>query len=206
MQNKTIKGITKVGGSSYRINFDDNTSIIFDTDVIVEFKLSINKKIDIDYFNEVSLKADRISAKQKAYKFLNYKLRSESEVRQKLKDYSDLVINETIEYFKNHKLIDDYEYAKAFINDKVRIDLWGSNRIINELKLKGINELLVNEIFDKIGSKQIEEKTIKILANKLIKKQVKKDFKARRRVELSLFRYGYDFELIKKTLDALFQT
>ncbi len=80
------------------------------------------------------------SALESAADYLSHRMRTEAEVRNRLKDkdYETEEIDEAIDSLKSHRYIDDYEYALRYIEygyGKHR----GSRRILRELEEKGID-------------------------------------------------------------------
>jgi len=71
-----------------------------------------------------------------AYRFLNRRERSVSEVRERLEraeipgDEIESVISELLEY----GYLDDTRYARVFAEDKRTLDQWGADRIARTLR------------------------------------------------------------------------
>lgn len=116
------------------------------------------------YVNLFSLK----QAQKDILKYLSYKMRTEYEVSKKLKEngYSDEIVKKLILKFKEYGYINDEIYAKLFIDEKKQM-LYSKYRIINELKLKGIN---IDTIYDLINEHYSSEYDI---LKKLIMKKYK---------------------------------
>ena len=70
-----------------------------------------------------------------------------SEVQKKITLWGgELYCNEILSRLISDKFIDETRFAKAFVRDKYRFNKWGSNKIVQALKLKiaqvGIDSLL----------------------------------------------------------------
>ena len=80
-----------------------------------------------------------------AYRFLNRRERSVSEVRERLEraeipgDEIESVISELLEY----GYLDDTRYARVFAEDKRTLDQWGADRIARTLRERGIDRALI---------------------------------------------------------------
>src|SRR6185312_16264753 len=97
-----------------------------------------DKIIDFDYW---------ISAKRIALHFINYRARSEKEVRERLvkEEIPDEIITRVIEFCRGYNLINDEAWAKAFTNDKLRKKLVSSRQLEQELRMKGIDKEIIAE-------------------------------------------------------------
>jgi len=70
-------------------------------------------EVDEEFIEGVLLEEEKLKAKNKALKFLSYRMRSTKEVMDKLKreGFQDFIIQDTIDYLKNYNLIDDLQFA-----------------------------------------------------------------------------------------------
>lgn len=92
-----------------------------------------------------------ISARDYALKIVEFKDRTEKEVREKLtqKGYDEIVIEDEIEFLKSYGFINDSRYALRFTNDAINLKKWGKARIKAELLKKGVErEIVENAIED----------------------------------------------------------
>lgn len=104
--------------------------------------------------------------KERALKLLKKRDKTEHEIKETLsKDgYDEIQIEETIEYLKNLRYIDDYEYALRFIEismDKNR----GPLRITKELAVKGISSDVIEDALYERMSGQWEWDTARSIAD-----------------------------------------
>lgn len=92
-----------------------------------------------------------ISARDYALNVVEFKDRTEKEIREKLtqKGYDENTIEEEIEFLKSYGFIDDSRYAGRFTHDAINLKKWGKARIKTELLRKGIDrEIVENTIED----------------------------------------------------------
>ena len=84
-------------------------------------------------------KGKKKSCLDKALAKLNYRMRTESELRKSLKEdgYEEGEIEETVEELKNFGYLDDARYIREYYKVSKRKG-WADRRILNELKRKGI--------------------------------------------------------------------
>lgn len=94
---------------------------------------------DVDAFKD---------AMELAGKFLARRARSEREVRTKLveADFSTDVVERTIERLVELELVDDHEFARQWIEDRVRRRGLGARALISELGGKGISREVAEDV------------------------------------------------------------
>ena len=103
-----------------------------------------------------------MDCREQALKLLSFKDRTEKELRGRLgeKGYSEDEIEETIEFLKEYKYIDDASYARKYASDGIKLKGHGPGRIKTELLHKGIDRGTVEEVLEEMETdprEQIEE-------------------------------------------------
>ncbi|MFA6383873.1 MAG: regulatory protein RecX [Candidatus Omnitrophota bacterium] len=92
--------------------------------------------------------SDGLLEKAKAYAFLllKFRLRSEQEIRGRMKQkkYPPEVIGATIEFLQKKKFLDDAAFTRAWMDSRLKRSL-GLRRVKNELKLKGVNASVIEQ-------------------------------------------------------------
>ena len=184
-----IKGYKKIKSNLYEITFKDNTKIKLYDDIILKHNLLLTNVITKEELDKIIQDNSYLESYYEALKYLNTKLRTEKEIRKKLKDYSKEAVNYTIERLKGEKYLNDEVYIKAYVNDAINLKLMGPNKILYELKKLGFkesdilnylntfnaqvwNEKINNYIKKKINSNHnlsnymLKQKIIKDLSNK----------------------------------------
>ena len=91
-----------------------------------------------------------INIRDYALRLIEFKDRTEKELREKLKEknYDENSIDGEIEFLKNYGYIDDKRYAEHFVNDAINLKKWGKIRIRSELLRKGIDRDIVDNAID----------------------------------------------------------
>ena len=142
-----------------------------------------------------------------ALRFLSYRPRSEKEVKDKLKVQSSkfkvenptAIIEKVIQKLKEYKFIDDVEFAKKWIESRLRFKPRSLRLIKMELKQKGIDPEIINNLQLTINSdlesaKKLVEKRIERL--KGLDKQ-----KVYEKLGRFLASKGFNWDTIKKAID-----
>lgn len=128
------------------------------------------------------------SAKDDALKWLAGKMRTEHEVRQRLlkKGFQEDEVQETIDYLKGYRYLDDDNYTEAYIRDKCRFSPSGRYKLYQALRLKGIDKARIQMALQS----EFPEETEKELAYKLALKQ---QSRGRSRVQTMRYLHGKGF-------------
>src|SRR3990167_4198604 len=81
------------------------------------------------------------------FRLLKFRLRSEKELQEKLKakKFPASIIQQTIRYFKDLRLIDDHKFAREWASSRLKKP-FGLNRIRLELTKMGISTAIAEEI------------------------------------------------------------
>ncbi len=106
------------------------------------------------------------------------------------------VASKVIKTFKAEGLLNDFEYALAFIQQ--RKGKYGSFRLFNELLKKGVSEKEIKEALKTLDYQE-EEETLKNLAQSYLRKNIgSEEAKLKRRLYSFLLRRGFSPDLILK--------
>ena len=167
-----IKKIEKKTNNLYKITLSDNTSLSFYDETIIKFDLLFNKELYKEKIDDLIIFNNKIDGYYKMINYIKKKLRTEKEIKDKLKNlnYSLEEIDFIINKLKLQKYIDDVFYVDAYINNQINLTLNGPNKIIYDLSKLGINEgkLYVDNINDEIWQekvKKVADKYVKVNHN-----------------------------------------
>lgn len=163
-----INKIKKMSGNKYKIFFDDSELITYDN-VILENDLLYKKNIDTILYNKIVLDTNYYDVYNKTVKYILKRRRSEKDVVNYLNKLciEDYKINSIITKLKEINLINDLEFCKAYINDKVHLSGEGINKIKNDLLKEDISIDIINEEIKNIDKSCITEKLEKIILKKI---------------------------------------
>ena len=137
--------------------------------------------------------------KNKIIRYCLYRRRCTKEIEDKL--YSTKLnpnqIRILIDELHDLDIINEFEFAKSFVNGKFKNNKWGKNKIIYNLKLKNISTEIIQKAICEIKSNDYI-KTIKALI------KTKTNQKGKLPNNEKIFRYliqkGYETDIIKKIL------
>ena len=191
---KIVK-IEKLKNGKYKLNFEDDSIITYD-EVILKYNLLFKNNIDSNMYNKIIEENRYYDIYCDCEKYSLKKRRSEKEIYNYLikKEINNNTINSIISKLKNINLINDREYANAFINDKILLSDIGINKIKEELIKNNIDESIINEELSKIDTTIFDSKLKKIVLKKVKsnKKYSSSNFKNKLLNELILKGYNKD--------------
>ena len=106
---------------------------------------------------------------------------------------------------KERSIFDDKSYLNAYISGKYRIKKWGKNKIRAGLRLKKIDDELIqfglqNFIDDEEYLLQLES----LFDRKWLSLKKKEDFSTRQKIYRYLYSKGYENEMITKVVNKAF--
>ena len=188
-----------------RVNIYLNGIFAFGLMAEVQYKYGLTEGMSIDenYIRKVLMDEEQSKSNNCALHFLSYRQRTEKEIVDKLKEkgFEDKVIDNTLIYLKNYGLIDDMEFAKSFMKDKINLNKQGPKRIKYELYKKGISQEIINEVLAEDDNEY--NRALELAKRKL--SSYKKDDKNAiyRKLGGFLQRRGYSYDCIHSVLREL---
>ncbi|NQU99770.1 MAG: RecX family transcriptional regulator [Parcubacteria group bacterium] len=128
------------------------------------------------------------------------------EIKNKLvkKEYEEEIINETIKFFIEHKLLSDEEYAKLFLENQIKYRPTGRIMCRNKMIKKGLDRDLVERTLSEDFSQSEEEGLAYKLAKSkeiFFRNKTKKEKFAK--IGQYLNRKGFSENIIWQTLEEL---
>jgi len=145
----------------------------------------------------------------KAFFYLRFRARSESEMRQYLLQkaeiykYNNDIVEQTIKELKKSNYINDFEFAQAFVHSRSLSNPKGNYAITQELKKKGVAKSIIedvlrnNEIDEALRAHRVLLKKHNILAHLPAEKR-------KQRALGYLQRRGFSYDVAKRACDAYF--
>lgn len=145
---------------------------------------------------------DLDDAKKTAADYIARRRRTGKELADRLKKagYDEEIISQTAEWAEVYGFIDDAQYARIFIEEQLRSHKYGIDRIVRELKHRGIDSFTLEDVFAEF--EQPDE--VQILVE-LLKKKIgnERDRKTVDRAVRHFVTRGYRFSDIYEALGRL---
>ncbi|MBP5684303.1 MAG: RecX family transcriptional regulator [Bacilli bacterium] len=162
-----VNKFKKVGKNKYKVIFD-NTELTLFEDIILKYELLTRSDIDVDLIDKIIEENRWYEAYDMALSYIEIKMRNKREIIKYLekKMYDEKIINNVIQKLNDLGLLNEKDYIRAFINDKVNLTSDGPYKIKNELLDLDFNENDINDYLYTIEDEIWKEKLIKIINKK----------------------------------------
>lgn len=147
----------------------------------------------------------REKAMDMAVKYLSFKSRTSSEMIDylKKKNVDEKIIADVMQKLGEYRYIDDQVYLKNYVENNRHLNYYGSRRMSQDLKKRGISDQLLLSLED-LFSKQDEYQCCEIVAKKNLR-ILKGQTSAQKKKKLydKLGRMGYPTEMVLEVIKSL---
>ena len=195
----------KKGKDKYKLELENGQIIELYEDVIIKNNLLISKNIDDNILEKIKKENNDSEAYIKCVKYISIRMRSKTEIEKYLlkNNYENNLVNNTVNRLINNGLLNDKQFVKSFINDKLLMTNYGPYKIKNELLKHKIDESLIDE-----NIKQIDEEILLNKIEKIINKYLKTNSKyskyiLKSKIQDQLNILGYPKYLYQNFLDNI---
>lgn len=197
----------------FNIFLDGQFAFGADEDLVVSRRLVLGKEILAEDLDKILFEAEVGKLMERVYGLFNIRMRSEKEVRDyfRIKNYelrikgkeerSDLVIESIVNKLKQKGLVNDLEFAKAWV--EARSKKYGINRIKQELFQKGIERETINRIMNYELRIKGEEVAEKALERKMKSWKNLEQMQFRKKATEFLMRKGFEYRLVKEVVEKV---
>ncbi|HEY3332625.1 MAG TPA: RecX family transcriptional regulator [Capsulimonadaceae bacterium] len=176
--------------------------------VIADLGLRTGKEITAERLNEIAVAEERRRAMDNAARLLEIRQRSAREIRDRLKQkgYEGNVIDDVEATLKRLGLIDDAQFATAWVESRSRSRPSGARKLRNELAAKGVARDEVDDAVAGVTGDHEAELALAALSKKV--RSLPEDRAARltERTRLAgyLQRRGFAWPAVKVALESVF--
>lgn len=192
----------KTGKNKYKLYLENNQILSLYEDIIIKHNLILKKEIDNNEINKLVKENINYSAYALALDYISIRLRSKKELENYLlkKQMDKTVADFAISKLEAEGYLNDYRFAKAYLNDNISLTTKGPYRIKNELIKFGVDSNIISELLGRIDDSILEEKLYNLIEKQL---RIKKGSKTE--IKLKLINYfsnlGYDRKMILSILN-----
>lgn len=159
--------------------------------------------ISLKEMTELVWEDDLVKARDYGLYLLNFRMRTEKEIRDKLKEksFSQEVIDKTLESLAGYGFIDDEKYAELYL--KQRISQRGARTIEHELAKKGVDREIASELLAEMSEAE-EEAALAACEKKYrnLKGRGMDEAKIQEKTYRFLLSRGYDYNMIKRVYNV----
>ncbi len=175
-------------------------------ETVEQFRLRKGDYVDRELFEKITDFDYGVEAKRIALHYLNYRARSEKEIRERLEkeDIPDAIILRVLERLKEHKLVDDEAWSKSFVNDKLARKPVSSKQLAFGLGQKGVPKDVIEETIAKLNENESDEERALQAAHKRWPRILKsEDDPRKQKQKLYTFLAGRGFSF--KTINEVYK-
>ena len=190
-----------------RVNLflDGEYAFSLSAELVYKEGLNKNEEIDSEKLKILAEHESLIRCKNSALRIIEKSYKTEKEVRDKLilKGYEDSSINKSIEFLKEYNFINDSNYTKAFISDKLKSQ--GSHKIKYTLIQKGISKDKIEEELFNLDKENEKNIALNLAKKKLdiIKKKENDNFKISGKLYRYLISKGYGYDVTSEVVKEI---
>ena len=132
---------------------DGEFSFGADNFTILSHKLSEGDEITSEKLAHIKNTAVFEDAKNYAAKLISSKSYTVKAMKEKLLSHigDDEIIQKTIEFLKEYKLLDDADYARRYAHDLIHLKKFGIRQVKWKLKEKGISDNVIEETIEELN-------------------------------------------------------
>lgn len=186
----------------YNIFLDEKYAFSVDEGILIQYGLTKGKTLEEMDIGEIGFDDEISRAYNRALSFLSYQMRSEHEVHQKLlkEEFGEAVIIETIQKLTRLGFLNDASYTEALTSTKKRTSKKGPKAIIQDLKQKGINPQLQQQMLDSFPEAEQLSMALELAEKKIRQERGKTPVQVKQKIQEFLMRKGYDFSIVKQVI------
>ena len=202
--NKVVS-IKKLRNSAYVIEIEEKgTKVphIIAENTIIKHNLLSKKELSKEEYKKIIKDNEYELLYLKAINYISYQMRTISEVKKHLlKDTkNNTLINRIIAELKGNRYLNDKEYVKEYINEKMEFDLVGPKYIKDKLVSKGIHFDLIEEYLINFTEHMQFDKIFTLISKELKYKQKKPYQKVYLSLKQKLISKGFYLSIIESSL------
>ena len=197
--------VQKKNKERVNIFIDEEFAFAISAELVYKYNLKPKMTVDIEVLKEVAKKESIMKCRSAAIRIIERTFKTEKELKDKLlqKGYEVDEIESAVEFLKEYNYINDDLYVKSYIKDKIKMQ--GQNKILYDLKRKGVSEELIKQTLASVDDNDVIE-TAYLLAEKkynVLSKKESDNYKLSQKLYRYLVSRGYSFEIAKQAINRV---
>ncbi len=204
---KVITKITRQKNNQerYNIYLDEEYAFAVDEGILIKFGLMKGKTLEQFDIDEINYEDEIAKAFNKALHFLSFQMRSEYEVKKKLLDagHGEAVVLEAVRKLESLGFLNDQTYSKALLETKKRTLKKGPRAIRQDLKKKGIDKALQDEVLETFTEEEQLEIAMQLAEKEVRAGSRRTPMQLKQKIQDVLMRKGYSFGIVSDVLERI---
>lgn len=203
-----MRRITEVGtykGSTLRIDFEEGEPAFINREIAAECSLHKGLELSDEEWEAVVYKNDFRRARERALYLLDVKDHSYVMLFKRLNEnYPEQICYDVCDRLAELGLINDRRFAALCARHYMEIKHFGRFRAVQEMRLKGLPQTLIDEALEPYDDADSTRERIKeLIAKKYIRRLDSED--GVKKVKNALVRQGYSYSDINAAMDELLE-
>lgn len=199
-QEKEITLLERQKKNRHRVNVFLNGEYAFAVheDIIVKYRLLKGKTLHTEDVDQLLLADELKRAEWYGIRYLGIRPRTEEEIKKHLheKGFTDEMIEKVRQSFREKKYLDDRQYARDWVLERMRLKPRGKNMLRYELIQKGVDPGYIDEALERVGGEEEVEAAVQIALKKYSCIRFASFPEMRKKVGPFLQRKGFSFEVV----------
>ncbi len=166
--------------------------------------LHVGDEINEATLRELEARDQAWKAREAALVLLSFRPRTAAELRRRLlrKEFPEEIVDSCVTSLVDHELVNDSAFAEMFVRDRVRLRPKGKQRLVQELRARGVDPEEAQEaIADVFEREEVAESELaRIAAAKWRPRAGEERAKARARLHAFLARRGFGGDAIREVM------
>jgi regulatory protein len=144
------------------------------------------------------------TAYQQALNFLNYRQRSQAEVRKNLQIHQvpDQIIASVLERLKSNGLVDDHSFAQIWVENRAEFRPRSKKALISELRQHGLDNEMIDQAVEQVNE---DQQAYQAAVKHLNKMDTTEWQEFRKRLTNYLLRRGFSFDVINPVVHKVWE-
>ena len=181
------------------VKLDDKSVFRVPEDAFILNPFHVGETVTVDEIDDYDDKMRLQEAKDAAFKLLSFRMRSIAEMRKRLKEksFSQIEVDQVIDKLTKLNYLNDVEFGKAFVKEKIKNKKIGPKAIKSELFPHQLSPDFVDELIESVYKKyKINDLITFHLKRKKIKKNTQMNKSDLSRLNNYLLRKGFEWDNI----------
>lgn len=197
-----IEKIKKLKSGNYKIIIDGEELTTCDN-VIINNNLLYKKNIDNILYKKIITDTKYYDVYNKTVKYILKKRRSEKEISKYLEKYEISISDKIniINKLKEINLINDLEYCKAYINDRLYLSKDGINKIRIDLLNQNIQSNIIDKELNNVDNEILDNRLEKMILKKINSNYKYSNRHLKEKILNDMIMLGYQKEKILNIID-----
>lgn len=192
-----------------RINLyvDGKFALGISAELMLKQGLHLDQELSATEFEELKNAEAVQQAVERAINYLSFRPRSQAEVRLHLrkKETPPEIIEAALERLNRLDYVNDKAFSAFWVENREQFNPRGSRALRNELRLKGVDREIVEEVVDEEHDEELALRAARKKASLLLQASDMDYAKFRNRLGGFLQRRGFSYDVVARVVRALWQ-